>query len=98
MYLTTAMPFDFITHGTYWVVGHMHLFLTGTIAFGFVGMIYYMFPYITGRMYNEKWAKFTLLAFMGNSTGLLYTTLTWTMRECQEESMIIRQNLHHGHS
>src|SRR6267143_616586 len=30
--LNSAMPLDFITHGTYWVVGHMHLFLTGTIA------------------------------------------------------------------
>ena len=55
--LNSAMPLDFISHGTYWVVGHMHLFLTGTIAFGFVGMVYYMFPFITGRMYSESLGK-----------------------------------------
>ena len=29
-----AMPLDFSTHDSYWVVGHFHLFVMGTIAFG----------------------------------------------------------------
>jgi cytochrome c oxidase subunit 1 len=55
--VNTAMPLDFITHDSYWVVGHFHLFVFGTIAFGSFGFLYYMFPYITGRMYNELWGK-----------------------------------------
>jgi cytochrome c oxidase subunit 1 len=64
--VNTAMPLDFITHDSYWVVGHFHLFVFGTIAFGTIGFIYYLFPYITGRMYHEKWGVVHfILAFVG---------------------------------
>jgi len=62
----SAMPFDFITHDSYWVVGHFHLFVMGTILFGTVGFVYYIFPYITGRMYSEVWGKVHfILSFCG---------------------------------
>jgi cytochrome c oxidase subunit 1 len=51
------MPLDFLTHDSYWVVGHFHLFLMGLVTFAFVGFLYYLFPLITGRMYSEKAAK-----------------------------------------
>ena len=61
-----AMPLDFTTHDTYWVVGHFHLFVMGTIAFGTIGFIYYMFPYVTGRLYNENLGKIHFfLSFIG---------------------------------
>ena len=64
--VNSAMPLDFVTHDSYWVVGHFHLFVMGTIAFGSFGFMYYMFPYITGRMYNEKLGKaHFILAFVG---------------------------------
>ena len=64
--VNSAMPLDFITHDSYWVVGHFHLFVMGTILFGTVAMVYYFFPYVTGRMYNEMWGKIHfILAFVG---------------------------------
>ncbi len=64
--LNTAMPLDFITHDSYWVVGHFHLFVFGTIAFGSIGFFYYIFPFVTGRMYSEKLADWHfILAFIG---------------------------------
>lgn len=64
--VNTAMPLDFITHDSYFVVGHFHLLLMGTVSLIFTGFIYYLFPLITGRMYNEKWAKIHfILAFVG---------------------------------
>lgn len=71
--LNSAMPLDFISHGTYWVVGHMHLFLVGTIGFGFVAMIYYMFPYVTGRMYSERWANVHFVAMMWGTVQTFFT-------------------------
>jgi cytochrome c oxidase subunit I len=64
--VNTAMPLDFITHDSYFVVGHFHLLLMGTVSLAFTGFIYYLFPLITGRMYNEKAAKVHfILAFIG---------------------------------
>jgi cytochrome c oxidase subunit 1 len=61
-----AMPLDFTTHDTYWVVGHFHLFVMGTIAFGSIGYLYYMYPYVTGRMYNETMGKVHfVMSFIG---------------------------------
>jgi cytochrome c oxidase subunit 1 len=64
--VNTALPLDFITHDSYWVVGHFHLILMGTVSLTFTGFIYYLFPLITGRMYNEKAAQIHfILAFVG---------------------------------
>jgi cytochrome c oxidase subunit 1 len=64
--VNTALPLDFITHDSYWVVGHFHLILMGTVSLTFTGFLYYLFPLITGRMYNERLAKIHfVMAFVG---------------------------------
>jgi cytochrome c oxidase subunit 1 len=64
--VNTALPLDFITHDSYWVVGHFHLILMGTVSLAFTGYLYYLFPLITGKMYNERAAKVHfVLAFAG---------------------------------
>jgi cytochrome c oxidase subunit 1 len=64
--VNSAMPLDFVTHDSYWVVGHFHLFVFGTIAFGSIAFLYYMFPYVTGRMYHEKLGQVHfVLTFIG---------------------------------
>jgi cytochrome c oxidase subunit I len=64
--VNTALPLDFITHDSYWVVGHFHLILMGTVSLTFTGFLYYLFPLITGKIYNERAAKVHfVLAFVG---------------------------------
>jgi cytochrome c oxidase subunit I len=64
--VNTAIPLDFMTHDTYFVVGHFHLMLMGSVSLAFTGFIYYLFPLITGRMYNERAAQIHfILAFVG---------------------------------
>lgn len=64
--VNTALPLDFITHDSYWVVGHFHLMLMGTVSLAFTGFIYYLFPLITGRMYSQRAAKaHFVMAFIG---------------------------------
>jgi heme/copper-type cytochrome/quinol oxidase subunit 1 len=58
--VNTAIPPDFLTHARYFVVGHFHLFLMGTVTKMFTGFIYYPFAKIIGRMYNERAAQFSL--------------------------------------
>jgi cytochrome c oxidase subunit I len=62
--VNTAIALDFLTHASYFVVGHFHLFMMGTVTMIFTGFIYYMFPLITGRMYNEKAAQVQFIMAM----------------------------------
>ncbi|MGN6628935.1 MAG: cbb3-type cytochrome c oxidase subunit I, partial [Candidatus Nitrosocosmicus sp.] len=66
--VNTAIPLDFLTHDSYWVVGHFHLILMGTISMTFTGMVYYLFPLITGRMYKTGLAK---VHFVLTITGII---------------------------
>lgn len=48
---------DLYLHDTYFVVGHFHATLFGGFVFPFFAAIYFWFPKITGRMYNETLGK-----------------------------------------
>jgi cytochrome c oxidase subunit I len=62
-----AVPIDIHTSDTYFVVAHIHYVLLGGSLFTIFAGIYYWFPKMTGRMYNERLAKLhfwlTFLAF-----------------------------------
>ncbi len=42
---------------TYYVVGHFHYVMAVAGTFAIFGGVYYWFPKMTGRMYNEFWGK-----------------------------------------
>ncbi|MCF6228071.1 MAG: cbb3-type cytochrome c oxidase subunit I [Planctomycetes bacterium] len=44
-------------HDTYWVVAHFHMVMVGTVLTAFLGGLHYWWPKISGRMFNEKFAK-----------------------------------------
>ena len=48
---------DLHLQDTYWIVGHFHATMFGGFIFPFFAAIYYWFPKITGRMYNERLGK-----------------------------------------
>ena len=48
---------DLHLHDTYWIVGHFHATMFGGFIFPFFAAIYYWFPKISGRMYNETLGK-----------------------------------------
>jgi cytochrome c oxidase subunit I len=45
---------DLFLHDTYWIVGHFHATMFGGFVFPFFAALYYWFPKLTGRMYNER--------------------------------------------
>jgi cytochrome c oxidase subunit 1 len=71
--VNTAMPLDFLTHDSYWVVGHFHLFVAGLVTMAFIGFTYYMFPFITGRMYSERQAMVAFWLFFAGLTIVFLT-------------------------
>jgi cytochrome c oxidase subunit I+III len=57
---------DFAFRGTYWVVGHFHYVMAGTALFALLAGLYYWWPKITKRKYNEKFGKVTFaISFIG---------------------------------
>ena len=51
-----AVVLDYQFRGTYWVVAHFHYVMVGG-ATAMFGGLYYWFPKITGKMYNETLGK-----------------------------------------
>jgi cytochrome c oxidase subunit 1 len=73
-----AIPVDYLLQDTYFVVGHLHFMLFGASVQSIFAAIYFFFPHITGRMYDERlgkihfvltniglYALFTAMIFMG---------------------------------
>ncbi len=52
-----TVPTDMFVHDTYWIVGHFHATMFGGFVFPFFAALYYWFPKVTGRMYNERLGK-----------------------------------------
>ncbi len=62
---------DYAFRGTYWVVGHFHYVMAGTTLFALMGGLYYWWPKITKRLFDEKLAIFAFFfSFLG--FNLLY--------------------------
>lgn len=66
-------------HDTYYIVGHFHATMFGGFVFPFMAAIYFWYPKITGRMYNERLGKlhFFLMfpAFFIQSFGQMFVGL-----------------------
>src|SRR3954449_7870298 len=66
-----AIPFDQQTTDTYFVVAHFHFIIFGAAVFPLLGGLYYWFPKVTGKLYDERLGKLSFwLTFVG--TGLTF--------------------------
>ncbi|MCP5093930.1 MAG: cytochrome c oxidase subunit I, partial [Chloroflexi bacterium] len=51
------LPTDMHLHDSYWIVGHFHATMFGGFVFPYFAALYYWYPKVTGKMYNEKLGK-----------------------------------------
>ncbi|MBD2607256.1 cytochrome c oxidase subunit I [Scytonema hofmannii FACHB-248] len=66
--MLSSVPVDVHVNNTYFVVGHFHYVLYGTVTMGLYAAIYHWFPKMTGRMYHEGWGKLHFwLTFVGTN-------------------------------
>jgi cytochrome c oxidase subunit 1 len=55
---------DIHFHDTYFVVAHFHYVMMGGAAIALFSGIFYWFPKMSGRMYNEFWGKVSFWFFI----------------------------------
>jgi cytochrome c oxidase subunit I len=61
-----ALSLDIMAHDTYFVVAHFHYVMVGSMLTSFIGGMYYWWPKMFGKMYNETVAKVAwFLIFVG---------------------------------
>src|SRR3954470_21235383 len=66
-----AIPFDQQLTDTYFVVAHFHFIIFGAAVFPLLGGLYYWFPKVTGRLYDERLGRLSFwVTFIG--TGLTF--------------------------
>ena len=71
-----VVPSDWQQTDTYYIVAHFHYVLFGGAIFGLFAGIYYWFPKLTGRMYNEALGKWHFwLMFIG--MNLTFGPMHW---------------------
>jgi len=64
--ILAILSVDIHLHDTYFVVSHFHYVAMGSTMVAFIGGIHYWWPKMTGKMYNEFWARLgAILVFIG---------------------------------
>ncbi len=70
--MLAAIPFDQQVHDSYFVIAHFHFVIFGAAVFPILGGMYFWFPKVTGRMYNEGVGKFSFwTTFVGTLGDVL---------------------------
>ncbi|HKX45473.1 MAG TPA: cytochrome c oxidase subunit I [Planctomycetota bacterium] len=61
-----TLSIDIHLHDTYFVVAHFHYVMVGGTLWAFLGGLYYWWPKMFGKMYDERWGVVaSLVAFAG---------------------------------
>jgi cytochrome c oxidase subunit 1 len=75
--MVAAPPFDWQVHDSQFITAHFHYVLVGGAVFPVIGMLYYWFPKMTGRLLDEKLGRWSFwLAFVGFNVA--FFTLHYT--------------------
>ncbi|MFQ5885744.1 MAG: cbb3-type cytochrome c oxidase subunit I [Anaerolineae bacterium] len=59
----SSVALNYGLRGTFWVVAHFHYVIVGGALTGLFAGLYYWFPKMTGRMYNEKLGKIHFITY-----------------------------------
>ncbi len=75
-----SIALDYVLRGTYFVVAHFHYTMAGGGLVGLVAGVYYWYPKMTGKMFNEKLGRLQfILTIIGFNMLYFPLFLSWEM-------------------
>ena len=71
--MVAAPPFDWQVHDSHFVTGHFHYVLIGGVVFPVMGILYYWFPKMTGRLLDETLGRWSFWLTFGGFNVAFFT-------------------------
>src|SRR5690606_10869338 len=60
--ILASVAVDIHVRDTYFVVAHVHYIMVGGMVMAFLGGLHFWWPKMSGRLYNEFWAKVSVIS------------------------------------
>lgn len=69
--INTSFQLNEIVHNTLWIVGHFHITVGTPVAMTFMGLTFWIIPYLTGRKFSKSMQKLGFIQIITWSIGML---------------------------
>ena len=69
--INASFQLDEVVHNTLWIVGHFHITVGTPVAMTFMGITFWLIPYLTGRKFTNSLKKLAFIQIITWSIGML---------------------------
>ncbi|MFC6040614.1 b(o/a)3-type cytochrome-c oxidase subunit 1 [Paenisporosarcina macmurdoensis] len=69
--INASFQLNEIVHNTLWIVGHFHITVGTPVAMTFMGLTFWMIPYLTGRKFSKSMQKLGFVQIITWAIGML---------------------------
>ncbi|MCJ8008403.1 b(o/a)3-type cytochrome-c oxidase subunit 1 [Lederbergia wuyishanensis] len=69
--INASFQLNELVHNTLWIVGHFHITVGTPVAMTFMGITFWLIPYLTGRKFTKRLQKLAFIQIGSWSIGML---------------------------
>ncbi|MGE6486790.1 b(o/a)3-type cytochrome-c oxidase subunit 1 [Paenisporosarcina sp. NPDC076898] len=69
--INASFQLNEIVHNTLWIVGHFHITVGTPVAMTFMGLTFWLIPYLTGRKFSKSMQKLGFIQIITWTIGML---------------------------
>lgn len=69
--INASFQLNEVVHNTLWIVGHFHITVGTPVAMTFMGLTFWLIPYLTGRKFTKSMQKLAFVQIITWSIGML---------------------------